>query len=190
MWPNLRCRYFRHCVDIKEPDTNFLEISGKLDNYWLCVENKMRNIFDEIEQKKRAIWLVAIFLVTYNILRLFSIVSSPHLIAVGVSVSEYKTAFQNYINEESERLQMPPDSLKTTILYSGCMAATYIVLSLFLGMRKKFAKYIILSLILVEILMDIVVGIKYSILPSKISILTAIFLFLFLFSHNISKELK
>jgi hypothetical protein len=156
----------------------------------------MRNIFDEIERKKRAIWLAAISLATYNILRLFSIVASPYPVAqfanmdVGVSVSEYQAAFQNYINEESERLQMPPDSLKTIILYSGCMAATYIILSLFLGMRKKFSKYIILSLVLVEILIDIVVGIKYSILPSKISILIAIFLLLFLFSHNISKELK
>ena len=60
--------------------------------------------------------------------------------------------------------------------------------SLLLGMRKKFAKYIILSLALIEIIMDIVLGIKYSILPSKISIIIAILLFLFLFSHNIAKE--
>lgn len=36
-----------------------------------------------------------------------------------------------------------------------------------LGMRKKLAKHIIFSFVIIEILIDIVLGIKYSILPSK-----------------------
>jgi hypothetical protein len=156
----------------------------------------MRNIFAEIERKNRAIWLVAILLATYNMLRLLLIIASPYPIDqianidAGISISEYQVAFQNYTNEESERLQMSPHSLKITILYSGFMAAGYIIFSLFLGMRKKFARYTVLGLIFIEIMIDIAVGIKYSILPSKISILIAIFLLLFLFSHNIAKEFK
>jgi membrane-associated PAP2 superfamily phosphatase len=156
----------------------------------------MRNIFSEIKRKKRAIWMVAALLVTYNALRLLSIVAAPYPVDqivnmdAGISLSEYQVAFQNFINEESAILQMSPDSLKITILYSGCVAAGYIIFSLFLGMRKKFARYAILGLVSVEIVMDIVIGIKYSILPSKISIIIAIILLLFLFSHNIAKEFK
>ncbi len=156
----------------------------------------MKDIFAEIERTNRAIVLVAIFLATYNILRLLSIAAAPYSIDQitnidgGISTSEYQVAFQKYISEESGKLQIPPDSLKITILYSGCIAAGYIIFSLFLGMRKKFARYIILSLIVIEILIDIVYGIKYFILPSKISILIAIFMLLFLFSQNIAKEFK
>ncbi len=154
----------------------------------------MKNIFAEIERTKRAIWLFSIVLFIYNILRLISIIAAPYSldqfinIDTELSISQYQVDFQNYINEESQRLQIPPDSLKTTILYSGCIAAGYIFFSLLLGMRKKFAKYAILSLAFVEIITDVFIGVKYSILPSKISIFVVIMLFLFLFSHNIAKE--
>ena len=156
----------------------------------------MRDIFAEINRKNRAIKLVVILLVVYNLLILIQIILVPYPVAqianadVGISVSEYKLAFQKFINEESEKLQMPPAALKVRILSSGCIAASYIVFALFLGMRKKFAKYSILTLVVVQITIDIVVGIKYSILPSKISIIIAIFLLLFLFSPSISKELR
>jgi hypothetical protein len=161
-----------------------------------CVEIRMRDIFAEIERRNKAILLVAILLATYNTIRLLSIVAAPYSIDqitnrdVGISASEYQVAFQKYISEESEKHQLPPYSLKITILYFGCMAAGYIIFSLFLGMRKKFARYIILSLIFIEILIDIVIGITYLILPSKNSILIAILLLLFLFSQNIAKEFK
>jgi hypothetical protein len=156
----------------------------------------VKDIFAEIERKNRAIWFAAILLAIYNVLRLLSIIASPysiHQIAnidVGRAASEYQVAFQDYINDESERHQMSPDSLKIIILYSGCMAAGYVIFSLFLGMRKNFAMYIVLSLLFIEIFIDIVVGIKYRILPSKNSIIIAIFLLLFLFSPNISNEFK
>jgi hypothetical protein len=157
---------------------------------------KMRNIFSEIERTNRAIWLVAILLAIYNTIRLLSIFVAPYPIDqitnidAGISVSEYQVAFQNYINKESDRFQMSPDSFKIAITYYGCLAAGYMIFSLFLGMRRKFARYIILGLIYVEIVLDIVGGIKYRILPSKISIIAAILLLLFLFSHNIAKEFK
>ena len=156
----------------------------------------MNDIFGKIERKNRAIWLVAVLLVMYNVLRLLSIVASPYPIDqvanmdIGISVSEYQVTFQNYIIEESEKVQIPPHSLKIIILYSVCMAASYIFLSLPLGMRKKFAKYIVLSLVVVELIIDIYLGIKYSLLPSKNSILIAIFLLIFLYSPNITKEFK
>ncbi len=156
----------------------------------------MKDIFAEIVRKDRAILLVAILLATYNFLRLLSIAAAPYSIDqitdrnIGLSASEYQVAFQKYINNESEKLQMPADTLKRIILSSGCIAAGFIIASLFLGMRKKFAKYLLLGLILVEILIDVFNGINYLILPSKISILSAIFLLLFLFSQNIAKEFK
>ena len=156
----------------------------------------MRDIFAEISHKNRAIKLVVVLLVVYNLLILIEIIFVPYSIDqivnadVGISVSEYKVAFKKFINEESENLQMPPAALKIRILSSGCIAASYIIFSLFLGMRKKFAKYIILTLAVFQITIDIVVGIKYSILPSKISVIIAIFLLLFLFSPSISKEFK
>ena len=107
----------------------------------------MRNIFDEVERKKRAIWLVALLLIIYNSIRLLSIIASPYPIdqiidkGARISISEYQEAFQIYSNNESERLQMPPDSFKIAILYSGFLAAGYIIFSFFLGMRKKFARY-------------------------------------------------
>ncbi len=141
--------------------------------------------------------MIAILLATYNTFRLLSIIAIPYpidqiaSIDEGISFSEYQVAFRNYINEESERLQIPPESLQIIIVGSGYLAAGYIIFSLFLGMRKKFARYALLNLIFIEIIIDIVVGIKYSILlPSKISIVIAITLLLFLFSQNISKEFK
>jgi hypothetical protein len=157
---------------------------------------KIRNLFSEIERKNRAIGLAAILLATYNIIRLLSIFAAPYPIDqitngdIEISISKYQVAFQNYINQESDRLQMSPDSFKIAIIYYGCLAGGYVIFSLFLGMRRKFARYSILSLIFVEIGIDIVAGIKYSILPSKISIIAAILLLLFLFSHNIAEEFK
>ncbi len=156
----------------------------------------MRNIFSEIERTKRAIWLAAILLLTYNVLRLVSIIAAPYPIDQiahidsGISIAQYQVTFQNYLDQESQRLEIPPASLKLTILYSGCLAAGYMIFSLFLGMRRKFARYIIMSLVFIEIITDIVFGIKYSILPTKISLIVAFFLLLFLFSQNISKEFK
>jgi hypothetical protein len=156
----------------------------------------MRNIFAEIERTNRAIWLCSILCATYNILRLISIIAAPYSIEQivnlddEISILQYQMNFKNYITEESQRLQIPAGSLKKTILYSGFVAVGYIIFSLLLGLRKKFAKYAIVSLALVEIIIDIIFGLKYSILPSKISIFVAITLLLFLFSHNISKEFK
>jgi hypothetical protein len=116
----------------------------------------MRNIFAEIKRTNRAIWLCSILCTTYNILKLISIIAAPYSIEQNVyindeiSISKYQVNFNNYINEESQRLQIPAGSLKNTILYSGCMAVGYIIFSLLLGLRKKFAQYAILSLALVE----------------------------------------
>lgn len=154
----------------------------------------MRDIFAEVEQKKRAIFWVAILVATYNMLRLLSILAAPYPIDqlghgdVGKIMAEYQVVFRQYLAIESDTLRMSPDSLKRIILYSGCMAAGYIIFSFFLGKRKKFARYLVTGLVLVEIFIDIVVGIQYSILPSKISIIMAAFLLLFLSSPNIAKE--
>ncbi len=156
----------------------------------------MRDIFAEIEQKERAIFWIAILLASYNTLRLLSIIAAPYPMDqlvhgdIGNSLAEYQAVWQNYLAIESETLQMSADSLKRIIFYNGCIAAGYIIFSLFLGKRKKFAKYLVTGLVLLEILMDIVVGIKYGILPSKISIIMIIFLLLFLFSPHSAKEFK
>ena len=157
---------------------------------------KIRNIFSEIERPNRAIRLAAILLAIYNLLRLLSVIAAPypidHITNIEnkISLSQYQTAFQNYIKEESDRLQIPADTVKISIIYYGCLSAGYVIFSLFLGMRRKFARYLIVCLIVVEIGMDMVAGITYRILPSKISIITAILLLLFLFSHTIAKEFK
>ena len=107
----------------------------------------MRDLFAEIEQQKRMIWWVAILLALYNILRLFSILAAPYPIdqivslARGISYSEYLAVFQNYLQEESGKLQMSPDILKVMIFSFGCMAVSYIFFSIFLGMRYLLAKY-------------------------------------------------
>ncbi len=156
----------------------------------------MRDIFAGVQRKNRAIWLVAILLATYNVFRLLFIVAVPYSLDqiahldVGISASEYQVAFQNYLNEESPSMHMSPDSLKMIIISSGAMAAGYIIFSFLLGIRKKIAKYIVVSLITIELLIDMYLGIKYGILPSKNSIVMAIFLLLFLFSPHISKEFK
>lgn len=156
----------------------------------------MRDIFEGIERKSRAIWLVAIVLATYNILRLLSIIASPYSVSqivkmdIGMAASRYLMRFQEYLAEESTRLQMSPDSFMIIIFCFGCVAAGYVVIALFLGMRKNFARYIVALLIAVEIIIDIAVGIQYSILPSKISIVLAIFLLLFLRSPHIAKEFR
>jgi len=73
---------------------------------------------------------------------------------------------------------------------NGCAAAGYVIVSLFIGMDKKLAKHIFFKIVIIEIVIDIVVGLECSIRPSKISIVPAIFLFLFLFSPNMSQEFK
>ncbi len=159
----------------------------------LCVENEMMDIFAKIVHKNRAIWFVAILLIIYNVLRLFAVIGPPYVIAQianidgGISLAEYQVAFISYINEASENLQMAPTILKLSLFYSGLISLAYILFSLYLGMRKKFAKYIVTCLLFIEIVIAIVTGLKQSTLPSIDSTLIAIFILLFLFSPNLAK---
>ena len=153
----------------------------------------MKDFFSQINQKNKAIWLIAFLLLVYKVLVFLSIVAAPYSIAditsknVDISVSEYQRTFQNYINDESAKLKILPDSLKTIVFHSLFLTLNYIIFSPFLGSRKRFAKYVILNLVLIEIFMDIFIGIKYKILPSKISIMVVVFMLMFLFSSNINK---
>ena len=138
--------------------------------------------------------MVAILLATYNLLRLIATLASPYAIdhitnlEVGTSFAEYQGVWQKYLAIESNRLQMSPDSLTILMFYSGCMAAGYIIFSFFLARRKKFAKYWVTGLLFVEIVVAIVVGIQYCILPTKLSSIVAIFMLLFFSSATIAKE--
>ena len=156
----------------------------------------MIDIFAEIKQKNRAIWLVAGLLIIYNFLRFFDVVGLPYIlthsaeIAGGLSFPAYQAAFRQYISVEAESLHMTAGFLRLILIYSGFLSLAYILFSVYLGMRKRPARYAVVGLVLVELLLDIVAGVKYGILPSKISVLIALFLLLFLFSPSMAKEFK
>jgi hypothetical protein len=156
----------------------------------------MRDLFAEIQRKSRVIRGAALLLAVYNILRLLIIIGSPYQLAeirdfdVAHLLTGYQTAFQTYIDRESLERKIDPGLLKLIVVYSGCVAAGFIVAAVFLGMLRRFAKCIVLVLIIAELLMDLVAGVGYAILPGKNSILVAFFFLIFLLSPSISKELR
>lgn len=156
----------------------------------------MRDLFTEMQKKKRAILLAALFLGVYNVLRLIVILLSPFTLSqvinldVGGSLGEYLAAWQAFIAEGAYRQAMVAETLQSVLLCYGGLAAAYVTVSPMLARRRNYARYLVTGLVVVELVLDIVLGVHYGLLPTKISLLTAIFFLLFLSSPAIAREFR
>ncbi|MHB8791343.1 MAG: hypothetical protein ACYDBT_15850 [Desulfobulbaceae bacterium] len=111
-----------------------------------------------IKQPTIWIWVVAILLFLFHLLKIFAIIGPPILIAlIGnvdglVSLQEFKAAFIYYMAESASQLSIAQQSLKYQLLYSGITSVLFVSFSPFLGLRKNIARIAIMLLIGLEII--------------------------------------
>ena len=99
------------------------------------------------------IWLIAAFLFTIHFLKILAIIGTPYIVALIIETSDVvsfngiKEGFTLFVEEISTRTGMNLLAVKYFVIYSGIRSFLFVVTSPFLGLRKNFARFAVLSLI-------------------------------------------
>ncbi len=125
-----------------------------------------------IKQPTTWIWVIASYLLLLHILKFAAVIGPPILFALigdtdnSISWLDLKNATSYYLQAATESTSSDTTTLKYLLVYSGISSLLFVSFSLQLGLRKSYARIIILILIGVEVILEATLSIYTNTLPS------------------------
>ena len=115
------------------------------------------DIKDNMKNPRTWIWAIASLLIIFHLLKILAIVGPPIVIAQiadadnSLTLIEIKKAFTTYIQGTGSRLELNEEQIKLNFILSGIASSLFIVFSIYLGMRKNWARISIIALMALQV---------------------------------------